>query len=183
MNKKEIRQEIKRLKGCLTDEEKTQSAFDVFSQIEASTLFSDTVNILLYNSLPDELSTKATITKWDKIKTIFLPRVNGNELEILPYDASMLERGSFNIDEPVGENICDISVIDLIIVPAIAYDQNGNRIGRGKGYYDRLLQKSSALKIGVGYDFQLVPHIESEPHDVPVDIIITPNNFINIKKR
>ena len=105
MNKKEIRQEIKRLKGCLTDEEKTQSAFNVFSQIEASTLFSDAENILLYISLLDELSTKATIPKWDKIKTIFLPRVNGNELEILPYDASMLERGSFNIDEPVGENI------------------------------------------------------------------------------
>ena len=75
------------------------------------------------------------------------------------------------------------SIIDMIIVPAIAYDRNGNRIGRGKGYYDRLLQKASALKIGVGYDFQLIPHIDSEPHDIPVDIIVTPNNFINCRKK
>lgn len=183
MNKNEIRQEIKRLKGCLTDDEKIRSAISVFEKIEATDSFHHASNILLYNSLPDELSTKGAIRKWNKIKNIFLPRVNGNELEVLPYDVSMIERGSFNIDEPIGESLSDISVIDLIIVPAIAYDQNGNRIGRGKGYYDRLLQKVSVLKIGVGYDFQLITHIASEPHDIPVDIIVTPNNFINCRKQ
>lgn len=183
MNKKEIRKEIKQLKGCLTDNEKIQSAISVFEKIEATDFFHHASNILLYNSLPDELSTKETIPKWDKIKKIFLPRVNDSDLEILPFDASMIEKGAFNIDEPIGDNLCDISVIDLIIIPAIAFDQDGNRIGRGKGYYDRLLQKASALKIGVGYDFQIIPHIDSEPHDIPVDIIVTPNNFINCRKQ
>ncbi|MBR6639279.1 MAG: 5-formyltetrahydrofolate cyclo-ligase [Muribaculaceae bacterium] len=183
MNKKEIRQEIKQLKDCLTDNEKRQSANRVFKKITETELFHRAHNILLYNSLSDELFTKDVIHEWCKFKNIFLPRVNGDNLEILPYDANSLEKGSFNIYEPMGENTCDISIIDMIIVPAIAYDRNGNRIGRGKGYYDRLLQKASALKIGVGYDFQLIPHIDSEPHDIPVDIIVTPNNFINCRKK
>lgn len=182
MNKKEIRQEIKQLKDCLTDDKKKQSANRVFEKIAETELFHHAHNILLYNSLPDELSTKDVIQKWSKSKNIYLPRVNGDNLEILPYDANSLEKGSFNIYEPIGENTYNISIIDMIIVPAIAYDQNGNRIGRGKGYYDRLLQKAPALKIGVGYDFQLISHINSEPHDIPVDIIVTPNNFINLKK-
>ena len=61
----------------------------------------------------------------------------------------------------------------MIIVPAVAYDRQGNRIGRGKGYYDRLLRKTRAMKIGVAYDFQLFDEIEVEPHDIPVDIVIT----------
>lgn len=182
MNKKEIRQEIRQLKNRLTDYKKIESANIVFEKIESSDFFIKAKNVLIYNSLPDELSTKSVISRWHRVKNIFLPRVNGDNLEILPYDANLLEIGSFNIYEPMGENTYDISIIDMIIVPAIAYDRNGNRIGRGKGYYDRLLQKASALKIGVGYDFQLISHINSEPHDIPVDIIVTPNNFINLKQ-
>ena len=182
MNKKEIRQEIRQLKNRLTDYKKIESANIVFEKIESSDFFIKAKNVLIYNSLPDELSTKCVISRWHRVKNIFLPRVNGDNLEILPYDANSLEIGSFNIYEPMGENTYDISIIDMIIVPAIAYDRNGNRIGRGKGYYDRLLQKASALKIGVGYDFQLISHINSEPHDIPVDIIVTPNNFINLKQ-
>ncbi|MDE6460514.1 MAG: hypothetical protein K2K52_06765, partial [Paramuribaculum sp.] len=53
------------------------------------------------------------------------------------------------------------------------FDRLGNRVGRGKGYYDRLMQQSKALKVGIGYDFQLVDEIDTEEHDVPVDIVIT----------
>lgn len=182
MNKKEIRQEIKRLKDRLTDYEKIKSANLVFEKIESSEYFIKAQNILIYNSLPDELSTKNIISRWHRTKNIFLPRVNGDNLEILPYDADSLEKGAFNIYEPMGKNTCDISIIDMIIVPAIAYDRNGNRIGRGKGYYDRLLQNAKALKIGVGYEFQLISDIPSESHDIPVDIIVTPNHFICSKK-
>ncbi len=66
----------------------------------------------------------------------------------------------------------------MIIVPAVAYDRNGNRVGRGRGYYDRLLSSSAAVKVGVGYDFQLVDEIDAEPHDVPVDIVITQTRTI-----
>ena len=59
------------------------------------------------------------------------------------------------------------------MVPAMAYDRKGNRVGRGKGYYDRLLSSTKALKVGVAYDCQLVDEITAEATDVPVDIVIT----------
>jgi 5-formyltetrahydrofolate cyclo-ligase len=66
-------------------------------------------------------------------------------------------------------------------VPAIAYDANGNRVGRGKGYYDRLLAETKATKIGVGYDFQIVDSIDAEAHDIAVDMVITDRRSITVK--
>ena len=85
--------------------------------------------------------------------------------------------GSYNIIEPIGTPI-PASEIDLIIVPGVAFDKSGNRLGRGKGFYDRLLHNLSAIKIGVGYDFQLIEKINTEPHDIAMDAIITPSNSI-----
>ncbi len=82
--------------------------------------------------------------------------------------------GAFHIEEPTGDDTADISQIELVVVPAVAYDRRGNRVGRGKGYYDRLLAETNATKVGVGYDFQLLDEeIPAEPHDVAVDIVIT----------
>lgn len=135
----------------------------------------------MYHSLPDELSTAAFIDKWHARKHFFLPRVNGMELEVLPYNRSSLHLGAFHIEEPQGDDIVPVELMELIVVPAVAYDRNGNRVGRGKGYYDRLLASSTAMKVGVGYDFQLVDEIDAEPHDVPVDMVITESHFIKVR--
>jgi 5-formyltetrahydrofolate cyclo-ligase len=68
-------------------------------------------------------------------------------------------------------------------VPAVAFDKDGNRLGRGKGFYDRLLNHTKAVKIGVAYDFQLVDEIPVEPHDIPVDRVITPMAEIIISEK
>ena len=107
--------------------------------------------------------------------------MNGVNLEILPYDESRLELGSFHIEEPTGDNVVNPEDIELIVVPAVAYDRKGNRLGRGKGFYDRLLQTTKATKVGIGYEFQLVDEVPVEPHDVGVDIIITENATIVVK--
>ena len=130
-------------------------------------------NVLLYHSLPDELSTREFISRCAGEKNFFLPRVNGLDLEILPYERSRMHLGAFHIEEPDGDDTVDIDSIDLVIVPAVAYDHRGNRIGRGKGYYDRLLSRSRAITIGVCYDFQLFDEFETESHDIPVDFVVT----------
>lgn len=94
-------------------------------------------------------------------------------LEILPYDRSSLRLGAFHIEEPQGDEVCSIDDVELVIVPGVAYDRACNRVGRGKGFYDRLLADSRAAKIGVAYDFQVVDEIDVEPHDVGVDMVIT----------
>ena len=70
----------------------------------------------------------------------------------------------------------------MVVVPAVAYDRRGNRIGRGKGYYDRLLHDTRAIKVGVAYDFQLVDDIDAEVHDVAVDYVITERGIIRTSR-
>ncbi len=182
MDKKELRHKIKLMRTLLDESEKKLAAEAVFSALEKETAFLMANCILMYHSLPDEVSTHAFLDKWQDKKSFYLPRVNGVNLDILPYDKSQLELGSFHIEEPTGDNTVGEDDIELIIVPAVAYDCKGNRLGRGKGFYDRLLCRSKATKIGVGYDFQLVEEIEVEAHDVPVDIVITQTRRIDARK-
>lgn len=182
MNKDDIRRRVKAQKSLLSDAEKKQAARDAFARLEESVAFLMADNILLYHSLADELSTVEFIDKWHTRKHIFLPRVNGLELEILPYNRSRLHLGAFNIEEPDGNDTTDINDIEVVIVPAVAYDRKGNRVGRGKGYYDRLLANTCATKIGMAYDFQLFDEIETETHDIPVDIIITNSHHIIVRR-
>lgn len=184
MNKDDIRDRVKARKSLLSQAEKAFAAKCVFDRLEQSAAFLLAENILLYHSLPDELSTREFLNKWSGRKHFFLPRVNGVNLDILPYDRSHMALGAFHIEEPQGDDTADINSIELIVVPAIAYDKRGNRVGRGKGYYDRLLQSTAATKIGVGYDFQLISEdIPVEPHDVAVDIVITDRRRLVIHHR
>lgn len=183
MKKDDIRRSIKARKALLSAVEKAQAAARVFEKLEQSAAFAMAERILMYHSLPDELSTREFIDRWASRKQFFLPRVNGMNLEVLPYHRSRLAQGAFLIEEPQGDEVVPADTIELIVVPAVAYDRNGNRVGRGKGYYDRLLAETRALKVGVGYDFQLVEEIDAEPHDIPVDIVITESARITVRHR
>jgi 5-formyltetrahydrofolate cyclo-ligase len=179
MTKKELRQAVKKSKALLTDDAKMAAAERVFARIEEMPQFEAAVNVLVYNSLPDELPTGSFIDKWAGRKHLYLPRVNGDDLDILPYDSTTLQRGAFNIDEPQGDNTVDPAVIDLIIVPGVAFDRRANRLGRGRGYYDRLLSQTTATTIGVGYDCQLVDAIATEPHDIAMNFVVTPETTVS----
>lgn len=183
MKKDDIRRSVKARKTLLNDDERLSAAERVFSLLEQTADFLLSDRILMYHSLPDELSTRAFISKWCGRKHFYLPRVNGVNLEILPYDESRLALGSFHIEEPTGNDTASIDDIEMIVVPGVAYDRRGNRVGRGKGYYDRLLADSRARKVGVAYDFQLVDEIDTDPHDVSVDVVITENHHIIIRRR
>lgn len=183
MEKNEIRRKIRAMKSMLLENEKLSAAEEAFARLEQSAAFLMARNILMYHSLPDELSTHSFLKKWSDRKNFFLPRVNGVDLDILPYDESRLELGAFHIEEPTGENTVEINEIEVIIVPGIAYDSKGNRLGRGKGFYDRLLAETKATKIGIAYDFQIMEEIPSEPHDISMDIIISPSATRIIRKK
>ncbi|MBJ2185851.1 5-formyltetrahydrofolate cyclo-ligase [Paramuribaculum intestinale] len=183
MKKDDIRRTVRARKSLLTENEKAEAAQSVFDRLEQMAAFMMADRILMYHSLPDELSTRDFLGKWSGRKHFFLPRVNGVNLDILPYEQTRLHLGAFEIEEPDGNDLTDIADIELIIVPAVAYDRHGNRVGRGKGYYDRMLAGSRATKVGVGYDFQLIDDaIDTDSHDVPVDIVITQSHTV-IRRR
>lgn len=173
MDKQAIRLQMKARKTLLNEDEKLQAARRAFDLLETTAAFMLSEHILLYNSLPDELSTREFIDRWTDRKHFYLPRVNGVNLDVLPYHRSHLHLGAFRIEEPTGDDLTDVSILDLVIVPGVAYDRRGNRVGRGKGYYDRLLSTIDALTVGMGYDFQVVDEIEAEEHDIQVDYVIT----------
>lgn len=180
IEKNEIRRKIKNLRLMLGQNDKLSAAEEVFSRLEKTAAFLLADRIMMYHSLPDELSTHEFLSKWSGKKKFYLPRVNGVDLEVLPYEETRLELGSFHIEEPTGNDVTDPSEIELVIVPGVAYDRKGRRLGRGKGFYDRFLQSTNATKIGVGYEFQLLDEIPSEPHDIGMDIIITEHSTIII---
>lgn len=180
MNKSEIRKAIKARKAQLTAQEKAKAAADALMRLEQCPAFVNAKHLLVYASLPDEISTEALLNKWYGSKHLYLPRIKDDTLEILEYHPGGTHRGAFQIDEPNGENIADVKILDAIIVPAVAYDLKGNRLGRGKGFYDRLLSTVSCPKIGFIYDLQLLGTIPAEAHDIPVDYIITDKQTIQI---
>ena len=117
-----------------------------------------------------------------KGKKVLFPKTVNEELH--PIHVSSLEnlkKGNFGILEPEGEK-AEKDYIDIVIVPAVAFDKKGYRIGYGKGFYDRFLKDFKGLKVGVAYDFQVVDQVPHHEHDIPVDIIVTPTRLIKVNK-
>ena len=174
MDKHRIRIQMKARKALLDDVEKAVAARNAFELLEKTAAFMLSEHILLYHSLPDELSTREFIERWADRKHFYLPRVNGVNLDVLPYQRSRMHLGAFNIEEPDGDVLNDLSGIDMVIVPAVAYDRHGNRVGRGKGYYDRFFADiGRAERIGIAYGIQYIGGVKLDGFDVPMDTIIT----------
>lgn len=181
--KNEIRYKMKRLRLLVSETDRKTAAEEVFERLEKTAAFLMADRIMMYHSLPDELYTHDFLKKWSGRKRFYLPRVNGADLEVLPYEESRLEVGSFHIEEPTGRDTTDPAEIELVVVPAVAYDRRGKRLGRGKGFYDRFLKETKATKVGVGYEFQLLEELPVEPHDVGMDIVVTQHTTIIIKNK
>lgn len=100
--------------------------------------------------------------------------VVGDELELRLYTGPAdLSIGSYGIAEPTGELFTDYAAIDLAVIPGVAFDAVGHRLGRGKGYYDRLLPHIGATKIGICFPFQWVEEVPAEPFDICMDEVIS----------
>ena len=134
-------------------------------------------SVLLYKALPSEVNVDSLIEKYMKGKHVYLPKVVGDDMYLVKIDKNTTYNvGAFNIKEPVGELLSPENVnIDLCITPLLGFDINLNRLGKGKGYYDRFFAKCGPkLKLGVAFSNQMFDgDIETEAHDVKLDIIVT----------
>jgi 5-formyltetrahydrofolate cyclo-ligase len=144
--------------------------------------------ILFFAPLPDELDvwpvlelslalgTTCALPFFDAEKKIYVAK----EIKKLATDIVI---GKFGVREPAA-SCTEIpwDRFDLMLVPGLAFDPHGNRLGRGQGFYDRILQSVSGIKCGVCYDLQLVDAVPVEPHDVRVDFVLTPGKIINARR-
>lgn len=137
-------------------------------------------NVCCYYSVRDEVETMDYFD--DTSKNWFVPKVSGDDLLICPFDKEQMEKSSFGLLEPTTKPIEDLSIIDLIIIPALCVDKKGNRIGYGKGYYDRLLKKipHNPLRIALVFSDLIVENSYCNDFDEKINIIICNNSIFKI---
>jgi 5-formyltetrahydrofolate cyclo-ligase len=141
--------------------------------------------LALYAPIHQEVDTSAVaLAALAAGKTLLYPAVEGREMQfrrVLGLDE--LAPGRYGIPEPSGES-WDPQHADLIVVPGVAFDISGRRIGYGKGYYDKSLHRleGTGSLVGFCYDFQLYEEIVGEPHDVAMDLIVTELRVVRVNK-
>lgn len=178
MRKEELRQQMRQLKRQYTQQQLEVLSLPIVARLKAR--LSDAQTIVAYYSLPDEVNTHQLIN--DLVaegKTVLLPKVVDEENMVLCRYTGRhdLQEGAFHIMEPVGEPFTDYQSIDVVLVPGMAFDAQGHRLGRGKGYYDRFLSTldvsfSTLNSIGVSFDFQKLPEVPTSEYDIPVTEVI-----------
>ena len=178
--KKQIRTDIKNLKNNFSSGILAMKSIKVISLLKSQEIFKKSQNILLYFSMADEVKTHDLLEDIYENKNIFLPSINGELLVIKKYlgQDNLVKVGKYQIEEPSNPIIINPNLIDLVIVPGVAFDKNRNRLGRGKGYYDKLLKNSKCYKMGICFDFQLIDEIPTDQHDIKMDMIISESQVI-----
>ncbi|MBU0706013.1 5-formyltetrahydrofolate cyclo-ligase [Patescibacteria group bacterium] len=183
MNKTEIRIKFLKKRNALTLEERESKSGKIISSLEKSEVFRSADRILCYYSVGTEVETTGFIEKWIRQKEILLPSLSDDSSFIaLPVTSvDELRPNRFDIPEPPQSGLVNPKP-DLIIVPGVAFDRKGNRIGMGKGYYDRYLaDKKKVLKVALAFSEQILDSVPKEPYDEAVDWIITEDELIRCK--
>ena len=173
MQKKELRKLIRQRKAVHTAEEKAGMSARICRQVLADPHWAKANNVFLYHALTDEVDTTMLIdAAMHEGKTVLLPVIDGDDLR-LKIHTGATQTGSYSIQEPIGEEFTCYKEIALAIVPGMAFDKKGNRLGRGRGFYDRTLPKlAEAYKIGLCFPFQLLESIPCEAYDIKMDAVL-----------
>jgi 5-formyltetrahydrofolate cyclo-ligase len=178
--KPDIRRRILTLRSQLTIDEVAAKSTAVWERFLALSVYKEATVVHCYVAAKsNEVDTRPFIEECLRSqKVLLVPIVDYRMKRLLSARIETLDElrvGRFGLYEPPlpSARLADPSSIDLVVVPGVAFDPSGNRIGLGGGYYDRFLRGLRALKVGVAYQFQIVERIVPTPTDTPVDLIIT----------
>ncbi len=192
MNKEEIRRNILKKRHSLSKEDIRDKSRQVFLNLAETVEYINSQNIMFYVATRSEVQTEEMIKMSIKMgKNVFVPIILPECLNLAPskiFDFDIeLEKGKKGILEPKKEyyRLFPPENIDLIIIPGVAFDLNGNRIGRGFGYYDNFLKKvrSSAKIVALAFEMQIAKEIPNDKNDIPVHGIITEKRIITFVSR
>ncbi len=185
MPKAGLRRKMLERRNALSVEEYIQRSLDIEQRLISTEAYSHAEVLALYYSIHNEVDTRELIElSLGTGKKVLLPAVyKGSLLFRELKDTSHLHKGKFGIPEPPADNTAFApDSADLIVLPGVAFDEKGNRVGYGKGYYDRSLHhlEGQGRLVGICFDFQLIEKIAGEPHDVKVDMVITEKRVVNV---
>ena len=192
MNKEEIRRNIFKKRLSLSKDDIRNKSQQVFLNLAETVEYRNSQNIMFYAATRSEVQTEEMIKASIEMgKNIFIPIILPECINLAPskiFDFDIeLEKGKKGIFEPKKEyyRLFPSENIDLIIVPGVAFDLSGNRIGRGFGYYDNFLRKvrSTAKIIALAFEMQIVKKIFVDKNDIPVHKVITEKRIITFVSR
>jgi len=178
MAKTALREKIRTALGKVSLAVRLAESLELCARLEPQLRSAHT--ILFYAPLPDELDVWPLLEKLLGTRTVCaLPAYDAKAKVYSARRVKNLETdvftGKFGISEPLPAcTEIPPDRFDLVLVPGMAFDLEGSRLGRGRGFYDRILAQTRGVKCGIGYDFQIVPEIPAEPHDARVNFIVTP---------
>jgi 5-formyltetrahydrofolate cyclo-ligase len=189
ITKKEWRKKISSLKANLSEEEWREKSNDIHKLLFSQSLWHHSKHIALYHSVEKEVDTLAILQRgWEMGKNIYLPKCNSKEKQLVFYHIESLDQLEivyYGIPEPVPEHCQKLrpEELELVIVPGLAFDQRGYRIGYGGGYYDRFLSHIAHQvdTLSLAFSFQVLKKQElpNDSLDIPVDGIITEQETFN----
>ena len=183
--KNQLKESILEKRNLLSKEEILEKSNEIKNKLINLQHYKNSRTIMFFVSINSEVNTHEMIKDALKSKLVVVPRIAHHEIEasiIIDFD-NLIPRGKFGILEPIETMKTAYKNIDLVLVPGIAFEKEGHRIGYGFGYYDKFLKKvPKAIKIGLAFDFQVVDKIPREMHDVPVDMIVTEKKVVECRK-
>lgn len=183
--KEELRKRVAALRRTLSAETRAAHARAMTQLLHRDPLFERARVVLAYSALRFEMDPSGLVeAAWAAGKTVALPRIvpETRELTLHSYSPSdeLIESG-FVVKEPLvsAPRVADTDV-DLVLVPGLAFDGRGHRLGYGQGYYDRLLPRlAKATKVGLAFELSLLVEVPSAAHDVPVDRVATERRVLH----
>ncbi len=182
LTKKELRSRARELARRSDPSLNRELSVRIMDRIERMPQFCAARTVALYNALPDEVATDVSIRKWSAAgKRVVLPVVTGGgEMHFREYHPlGNMRQGAFGIGEPSEGDEVSAGEIDFVVVPGMAFSRTCQRLGRGKGYYDRFLASTRAYKVGVCYGVRMVDAMTCEPHDVAMDAVATEDGVMS----
>lgn len=182
MNKGQIREEILDLLKKQGEESRQKKSFQIKEKLFSQTLFLQANTVMFYIAKREEVDTSAMIEDALKLgKKVVVPMILVKEKKIIPSQLinpkKELEKGPYGIYQPKNQFMRKVllKTIDLVVVPGVAFDRKGNRLGRGGGYFDRFLSKFKKCDVpvfGLAFKFQILNKLPVLSHDIPVNKLI-----------
>lgn len=175
MDKKILRKQIREQKRAMTPGQIEEKSRRLGQQLMASSLYRNAKTIYGYLPYNQEVRTVPILEQALRDgKCVAVPKVFGDEMRFISInDLSQVEKGYAGIPEPVADGPVAQDPDALVLMPGLAFDQEGHRIGYGGGFYDRFLaHEPDHPTVALCYDFQMLPVLETEEHDIPVDLVL-----------
>jgi 5-formyltetrahydrofolate cyclo-ligase len=180
--KQALRNQMREKRKSLSADLYAEKTERIHKNLESLKEYQEAEDILFYLSKDDEIATRTLIDNALKNgKNVYVPCIQGDQLIVCPItEKSVLQIGPFGVLEPVDQDDCaHPKELDLVLVPGLAFDYRGHRLGYGKGYYDRFLKQTEAFKIGLAFEDHVLSELPIEPHDVPLNLIITESQLLH----